>query len=347
MLTEVIIMLTQRQLQVLQVIIDEFIHTAQPIGSRAIAKKGEISFSSATIRNEMADLEELGLLEKTHTSSGRIPSERGYRFYVDHLLSPIRLSNEEMKTIQLAFEKDYLNFEKAVQESARILSDLTNYTSIILGPEVFNSTLRQIQIISLSENTAAAILVTNNGHMEHRYFNVPKMMKASDLEKFVNILNDRLKGVPLFRLKEKLYGEVSDLLRKYSEDFETTYHFLQQALLEEQPVKLYVDGITNMMYQPEFKDIEKVQSLFSVMEQEEEVANLLRQSGKGIKVSIGQENELVEMQDCSLITATYTLDDSHIGTIALLGPTRMDYSRVISVLNVLSKQLSKSLDAWY
>ena len=347
MLTEVIIMLTQRQLQVLQVIIDEFIQTAQPIGSRAIAKKGEISFSSATIRNEMADLEEMGLIEKTHTSSGRIPSERGYRFYVDHLLSPIRLSQEEMHKIGLAFEKDYIHFEKTVQESARILSELTNYTSFILGPEVFNSTLRQIQIISLSENTAAAILVTSNGHMEHRYFNLPKMMKMSDLERLVNILNDRLVGVPLIKLKEQLYGEVTDLLMKFSEDFESTYYLLQQALLEEQPVKLYVDGISNIMYQPEFKNIEKVQSLFTVMEQEDEMVNLLRKSDKGIRVSIGQENELDAMQDCSLITATYTLDNNHLGTIALLGPTRMDYSRVISLLNVLSKQMSKSLDGWY
>ncbi|GAA0295739.1 heat-inducible transcriptional repressor [Gracilibacillus halotolerans] len=340
-------MLTQRQLQVLQVIIDEFIHTAQPIGSRAIAKKGEISFSSATIRNEMADLEDMGLIEKTHTSSGRVPSERGYRFYVDHLLSPIRLSQAEMQRIGLAFEKDYIHFEKVVQESARILSELTNYTSIILGPEVFNSTLRQIQIISLSENTAVAILVTNNGHMEHRYFNVPKMMKMSDLERLVNILNDRLAGVPLIQLKEKLYGEITELLMKYSEDFESTYYLLQQALLEEQPVKLYVDGISNIMYQPEFKDIEKVQSLFTVMEQEDEMVNLLRKSDEGIRVSIGQEIELDAMQDCSLITATYTLDNSHLGTIALLGPTRMDYSRVISLLNVLSKQMSKSLDGLY
>ncbi|KAB8126883.1 heat-inducible transcriptional repressor HrcA [Gracilibacillus oryzae] len=340
-------MLTDRQIQVLQVIIDEFIHTAQPIGSRAIAKKEQISFSPATIRNEMADLEDLGFIEKTHTSSGRVPSERGYRFYVDHLLSPFLLSNQEMSVIAQTFEKEIIEFEKVVQKSARVLSDMTNYTSIILGPEVFKTTLKQIQIISLSDQAAVAILVTNTGHVEHRYFTVPSTMQASDLEKLVNILNKRLAGVPIIQLQEKLYGEVAQLLQKYSNDFETTYTYLKAALLEKKPVKLYMDGKTNILLQPEFNDIEKIQSLYSVMEKEDKMANILRSTSKGIKVSIGQENELDEMQDCSLITASYTLGGEQMGTVALLGPKRMEYSRVISLLNVLSTRLSKTFNTWY
>ncbi|SER18242.1 heat-inducible transcription repressor HrcA [Gracilibacillus ureilyticus] len=340
-------MLTDRQIQVLQVIIDEFIQTAQPIGSRAIAKKEQISFSPATIRNEMADLEDLGFIEKTHTSSGRVPSEKGYRFYVDHLLSPFHLSNKEMSVIAKAFEKELIEFEKVVQKSARILSDMTNYTSIILGPEVFKTTLKQIQIISLSDQAAVAILVTNTGHVEHRYFTIPNTMQTGDLEKLVNILNRRLVGVPIIHLQEKLYGEVAQLLQQYSNDFEKTYAYLKAALMEHKPVKLYMDGKTNILLQPEFNDVEKIQSLYSVMEKEDEMANVLRTSGKGIKVSIGQENELDEMQDCSLITATYTLGGEQMGTIALLGPTRMEYSRVISLLNVLSKQLSRTFNTWY
>ncbi|MDX8045936.1 heat-inducible transcriptional repressor HrcA [Gracilibacillus sp. S3-1-1] len=340
-------MLTERQIQVLQVIIDEFIHTAQPIGSRAIAKKEKISYSPATIRNEMADLEELGYIEKTHTSSGRIPSEKGYRFYVDNLMSPLRLSKHDMTIIQKTFKREMIEFEKVVQQSARVLSELTNYTSIILGPEVFETTLKQIQLISLSDQAAVAILVTNTGHVEHRYFTIPRTMQAADLEKLVNILNDRLIGVPIIQLQQKIYGEVSQLLQRYSADFETTYTYLKEALLEKQPAKLYMDGKTNIMLQPEFNDIHKIQSLYSVMEQEEELAHLLRASGKGIKVSIGQENELDEMQDCSLITATYSLGDEQIGTIALLGPTRMEYSRVVSILNVLSNGLSKKFHSWY
>ncbi|UOQ47400.1 heat-inducible transcriptional repressor HrcA [Gracilibacillus caseinilyticus] len=340
-------MLTDRQIQILQVIIDEFIQTAQPIGSRAIAKKETISFSPATIRNEMADLEEMGFIEKTHTSSGRVPSEKGYRFYVDHLISPFRLSSHDVNMIKHTFEREMIEFERVVQKSARIMSDLTNYTSIILGPEVFHTTLKQIQLISLSNSTAVAILVTNTGHVEHRYFNVPASMLSSDLEKLVNILNDRLVGVPIIQLQHRLFGEVAQLLQRYSADFETTYSYLHEALLEKQPVKLYMDGKTNIMLQPEFHDVHKIQSLYSLMEREDEMANLLRTSGQGLKVVIGQENHIDAMQDCSLITATYSLGEDQFGTIALLGPTRMEYSRVVSLLNVLSKQLSKTFDSWY
>ncbi|MFC4388478.1 heat-inducible transcriptional repressor HrcA [Gracilibacillus marinus] len=340
-------MLTERQIQVLQVIIDEFIQTAQPIGSRAIAKKEDISYSPATIRNEMADLEELGFIEKTHTSSGRVPSEKGYRFYVDHLLSPFHLSHNEMLLIGQAFDKGLLEFEQIVQKSARVLSDLTNYTSIILGPEVFETTLKQIQIVSLSDHAAVAILVTSTGHVEHRYFTIPQSMQATDIEKLVNILNARLVGVPIIHLQKKLYGEISELIHQYSSDFEATYAYLKAALLEKKPVKLYMDGKTNILLQPEFHNIQKVQSLYSVMEKEDKMADILRTSERGIKVSIGQENSLDEMQDCSLITATYTLGGTQLGTIALLGPTRMEYSRVISLLNVLSNRLTKTFQSFY
>ncbi|GAB2558785.1 heat-inducible transcriptional repressor HrcA [Gracilibacillus alcaliphilus] len=340
-------MLTERQIQVLKVIIDEFIQSAQPIGSRAIAKKDGITASPATIRNEMADLEELGFLVKTHTSSGRVPSEKGYRFYVDHLLIPFQLSSQDMGVIQHTFAREMLEFEKVVQQSAKVLSDLTSYTSIVLGPQVFETTLKKIQIVGLSDHSAVAILVTSSGHVEHRYFNVPKMLKSSDLEKLVNILNDRLVGVPIIQLEQKLSGEIAGILQEHMSNLDKTYAFLQQALLEEQPAKLYMDGKTNMMRQPEFNDIQKIQSLFSIMEQEDEIAKLLKTSDKGIKVFIGHENQIREMQDCSLITASYSLGDKQLGTIALLGPTRMEYSKVISVLNALSVQLSRTFDSWY
>ncbi|QDP40659.1 heat-inducible transcriptional repressor HrcA [Radiobacillus deserti] len=340
-------MLSKRQLQVLQVIVDEFIQTAQPIGSRAISKRQEVEYSSATIRNEMADLEEMGFIEKTHSSSGRVPSEKGYRFYVDHLISPFHLSNTDIGIISDAFEKGMVEFEKVVQKSARVLSDLTNYTSIILGPEVFETKLKQLQIINLSPQSAVAILVTNTGHVEHRTFSIPKEMKPGDLEKLVNILNDRLVGVPIVKLQDKLYTEIADLVKAYTTDYETTYSYLKAALLEQQPVKLYVGGKTNILMQPEFKDINKIRSLYSIIEQEDYLAEVLRSNHEGIHISIGQENKLDAMQDCSLITATYSLGEQQIGTIALLGPTRMEYSRVISLLNVLSGKLTKTFHSWY
>ncbi|MFC0522552.1 heat-inducible transcriptional repressor HrcA [Pontibacillus salicampi] len=340
-------MLTERQLLILQVIIDDFIQSAQPVGSRAISKKDTITYSSATIRNEMADLEELGYLEKTHSSSGRVPSEKGYRFYVDYLMSPFDLSRTEQTFIQHAFTNHLVEFEKVVQQSARVLSDLTNYTSIILGPEVYETKLKQLQIIPLSTHSAVAILVTNTGHVEHRSFTIPVDIQPGDLEKMVNILNDKLYGVPIIYLHQKLNSEIAELLKAHTNEYDKAYQYLQSALFEEQPVKLYVGGKTNILMQPEFKDIEKVRNLYSMIEEEVEIAQLLRNDTEDIKVTIGRENEVNAMKDCSLITASYSLGEEQMGTIALIGPTRMEYSKVISLLNVLSSNMTQTFHSWY
>ncbi|WP_082233785.1 heat-inducible transcriptional repressor HrcA [Halobacillus massiliensis] len=340
-------MLTDRQLLILQVIIDDFILTAQPVGSRSIAKKEGINHSPATVRNDMADLEELGFLEKTHSSSGRVPSEKGYRFYVDHLLSPLQLSKREIVTIEQAFQDRMMEFERVVQKSAGILSELTNYTSIILGPEVFETKLKQLQIVPLNEQSAIAILVTDTGHVEHRTFTIPVEMIPSQLEKMVNILNDRLKGVPLVGLYEKLQTEIYELIKKHTDEHELAFSYLQAALLDEHQTKLYIGGKTNILMQPEFKDLEKVRSLYAIIEKENEMASLLRSDQQGLHIRIGHENRIDAMQNCSLITASYTLGNEQVGTIALLGPTRMEYNRGISLLNVLSKQMTDTFKEWY
>ncbi|TFJ94067.1 heat-inducible transcriptional repressor HrcA [Lentibacillus salicampi] len=339
-------MLTERQLLILQVIIDDFIETAQPVGSRSIAKKNNVRYSSATIRNEMADLEDMGYLEKTHSSSGRIPSERGYRYYVDHLVSP-RETAGNIHIIRNIMQDGLFEFEQIVQSSAEILSRITNYTSIILGPEVFETKLKQLQIVSLSENTAVAILVTNTGHVEHRSFSVPEAIRASDLEKMVNILNDRLRGVPIFKLHEMLNTEIINLMTKYVTDFDTTYDYLKAVFFSENPVKLYFGGKSNLLMQPEFNDIDKVRSFYSMIEKEDEIANLLKGAADGIKVSIGHENEVDAIKECSLITATYEMNEEQMGTIALLGPTRMEYKKVIALLDTLSTEMSDVLYMWY
>ncbi|MFD2759470.1 heat-inducible transcriptional repressor HrcA [Lentibacillus juripiscarius] len=339
-------MLTERQLLILQVIIDDFIETAQPIGSRSIAKKENITYSPATVRNEMADLEDMGFLEKTHSSSGRIPSEKGYRYYVDHLVSP-KETMSNIKIVENVMQEGLFEFEQIVQSSAEILSEITNYTSIILGPEVFETKLKQLQIVSLSPHTAVAILITNTGHVEHRSFTVPDEINASDLEKMVNILNNRLYGVPIFRLHEKLGTEVINLMGSYVTDFEKSFHYLKAVFFTENPAKLYFGGKTNILMQPEFNDIEKVRSFYSMIEKEDELADMLKSDGNGIKIRIGHENEADAIKECSLISATYDLNDDQMGTIALLGPTRMEYKKVIALLNALSNEMSDVLYKWH
>ena len=340
-------MLTDRQLLILQVIVDDFIHFAQPVGSRSLAKKPEISFSSATIRNEMADLEELGFIEKTHTSSGRIPSEKGYRYYVDHLISPQKLDHRDIHKIKSIFAERIFEMEKIVQRSAKILSELTNYTAIVLGPEVRENRLRKIQIIPLNDQTAIAIIVTDTGHVENKMFQLPESIDASEIEKLVNILNERLAGVHLDQLNNKLFKEIAVLLRQHIQHYDLMLNSIADSLKPTHFEKIFFGGKTNMLSQPEFHDIDKVRDLLKLIEQEDDFYDILRKNPSGIHVKIGRENNNAAMDDCSIVTASYTIGNEQLGSIAILGPTRMEYSRVISLMQFLANDLSTVLTKLY
>ncbi|MDR4889003.1 heat-inducible transcriptional repressor HrcA [Fredinandcohnia sp. QZ13] len=340
-------MLTDRQLLILQVIIDDFIRSAQPVGSRTLSKKDGIVFSSATIRNEMADLEELGFIEKTHSSSGRVPSEQGYRYYVDHLLSPSQLTFKEKQELKSIFAERIYELEKIVQKSAQILSDLTNYTAIVLGPAFKENKVKRLQIVPINNETAVAIIVTDNGYVENRTISFPDSIDPSDIEKMVNILNERLIGVPLTDLKNKIYKEVATLLKTNIRNYDAVLNVLDKTLTLKTEEKMYIGGKTNMLSQPEFHDIDKVRSLLTMIESEHEFSRLLRSDKAGINIKIGHENNNIAMNDCSLITATYSIGNEHLGSIAILGPTRMEYSRVITLLQHISQDFSKVLTKLY
>ena len=295
----------------------------------------------------MADLEDLGFLEKTHTSSGRVPSEKGYRYYVDHLLSPQKLNQHDVSIIQSLFAERIFEFEKIIQKSAKILSELTNYTSIVLGPAASINKLRKIQIIPLNKETAVAIFVTDTGHVENRTFYLPPSVDASDLEKTVNILNERLTNVPLEELTGKIYKEVALLLKQHIHNYDFMMKTITESLKMPVNEKLFLGGKTNMLSQPEFHDLSKIRGLLTMIDQEEWLYNLIRKESEGLNVKIGRENEISAMENCSLITATYSVGAEKLGTIAILGPTRMEYSRVISLLQLLSKDLSSVLTKLY
>lgn len=340
-------LLTDRQLLILQTIVDDFIRSAQPVGSRSLSKKEDISFSSATIRNEMADLEELGFIEKTHTSSGRIPSEKGYRYYVDHLLAPQSLRKEDILSIQSIFAERIFEFERVIQRSARILSELTHYTSIVLGPEAKVNKLKRIQIIPLNKETVIAIFVTDTGHVENRTLHLPASVDASELEKTVNILNERLVNVPLEEINDKLYKEVQTLLRQHIQNYDLILQAMTAAFKMPTSEKLFFGGKANILNQPDFHDLEKIRNLMDMIEHEDWVYKLIKKNPTGINVKIGKENGYFAMEDCSLITATYSVGKEKIGTIAILGPTRMEYSRVISLLKFLSNDLTSAFTRLY
>ncbi len=335
--------LTDRQLLILQEIIDEFIRSAQPIGSRSLSKKKGIRLSSATIRNEMADLEDLGFLEKTHTSSGRVPSEKGYRYYVDHLLAPEILGENDIRMIHSIFAEKIYELEYVAQKSASILSELTNYTAILLGPDVKENRLRRLQIVPLTRDKAVAIIITDTGHVENRVFTLPENFDLDKIEKIVNMLNTKLAGTPIADLKGKIKREFDKLLKNNIRHYDLLLKSIIETIDLPSNERIFFGGKTNMLDQPEFHNIQKIRSLLDMIEQEEDIYELFKHTPHGIHVKIGKENENIAMEDCSLITATYSIAQEPVGTIAILGPKRMEYSRVISLLDVLSKDMSQAL----
>ena len=334
-------MLTNRQLQILQVIIDDFVTSAQPVGSRQISKKEGITFSPATIRNEMADLEELGYIEKTHTSSGRVPSEKGYRYYVDHLLKPELIKSDEIIRIQSIFEKQIIETEQLIRESAKILSELTTYTTILLGPDVQKHRVKKYQIVPLTDTTAVAIIITDSGHVENRLLSIPENMSAADIEKVVNILNERLTGISLMDLQYKLEQEAISVLKQHVSMADSIVQALLSGVPSHSEGKVYVGGKTNMLNQPEFHDLNKARMLIDLMEKDSQVQSLVQPNQKGIQIRIGSENNHFAMENCSVITTSFSLGEE-LGAIAIIGPTRMDYQRVVALLELMGNGLSQA-----
>ncbi|EFM12731.1 heat-inducible transcription repressor HrcA [Paenibacillus curdlanolyticus YK9] len=342
-------MLTDRQRMILNAIVDDYIRSAEPVGSRSISKRGDVGFSPATIRNEMSDLEELGFLEQPHTSAGRIPSIKGYRYYVDHLVRLGESNVKEITNFRSFFAERMTEIEQVTQQAANILANMTNYTSIALGPESLNHSLKHFQLVPLNADTAVAIVVTNTGHVENKMVSLPEGISMSDLEKTVHILNAKLAGVPMVRLTSKLYTEVGQELSRYVDHYESVLNMLERALPagEEAEQRVYLGGTTNMLTQPEFKDVDKVKTLLDLLDETPTLSRMLSSAPSGIQVRIGTENEHEAINDCSVITATYAIDGQSLGTIGILGPTRMDYAKVIGLLDIVSKDMAMLLSRWY
>lgn len=340
-------MLTQRQKLILNAIVNDYILSAEPVGSRSISKRPEMKYSPATIRNEMSDLEEMGFLEQPHTSAGRIPSHKGYRYFVDHLVRPGRLNHEDLKKVKMFFAKKIYETEEVVQQVANILSNLTRYTSFVLEPEIFNATLKHLQLVPLNDETAVAIIVTNTGHVENKTVSIPKDLPMNEIERFVNFLNAKLVGVPLIRFRSTLYNEIDTELNRHVQHYQELIRLLEHVIHREHEDKLYITGAANMLAQPEFQDVEKAKVLFDLFEETKTIAKVFASREEGLQIRIGAENDLKEMNHCSLITATYSIEGQSLGTIGIIGPTRMEYGKVMDLMDYLSKDLALLLSRWY
>ena len=333
-------MLTQRQEQVLKLTIEEYIRTAEPIGSRTLSKL--LDFSSATIRNEMADLEDLGYIEKTHTSSGRVPSDKGYHYYIEKILIDNDTYSNSYNVIDELFDNKEIKRDEAIKQAMNLLSQLTNYTTIALGPNAYGSKVKKIELIPLHENACILLLVTNFGHVESKQIIVPENTSIEDMKRIIEIFNDVLFDCPLGQVSEKLHYELnSDRIKDILIYNQTIIDAFLEAFTKFTQSKYYLSGKNKMLYQPEFSDVQRVRELLSFFEQNDIFKLVEDTQNAGISVKIGKENQVSAMRDCTVITVPYELSESNSGTIAIVGPTRMEYQKVIPLVKYLARHMSK------
>lgn len=324
--------LDKRKRQVLYAIVHDYIQTAEPVGSRTISRRYELGVSPATIRNEMSDLEEMGFLEQPHTSAGRIPSDLGYRFYVDSLLQVPSLSAEEIELMKRVLTLRMRSAEEIVQQLAKLLSALTSYTAIVLGPMESQVRLRQIQLVPVSSRKIYLIGVTDGGLLLNRMVDIPSGIQVESLASLQQWFNQRLAGLTLEQIKAKSLAALQHDMQVSIDLFETVMDELIGSVNQPEVGKVYLGGTTNILNQPEFHDLQKVRTILELLEEDALVWEAMAGvAGDGVSVSIGTENALSAMQDCSLITAEYRLGDGLVGHFGLLGPTRMNYDRVLAL----------------
>lgn len=341
-------MLTERQRLILLAVIDDYITSAVPVGSRTISKKKSIGYSAATIRNEMADLEEMGFLEQPHTSAGRIPSQKGYRFYVDHLLTPQPWTENDIFQYESQSSIEFDDLEEIFRQTTSVISELTNYMTITLAPKMVEHRLKHLQVIPLTERYAVSIVVTNTGYVDQRRIVVPKNVTVGNIEQFVNILNHRLQGLRMSKLKTAVEKKLIEELKRYVDHIESMLDLFHQIIdqIGKEEERVYLSGTTRILDQPEFQDVEKVKSLLDLLEETEAISQLVESDSTGVQVRIGKENHIQSINHCSIISASYMIDGEPVGSIGVLGPTRMDYSKVIGLIDFLSKDLTSRLRKW-
>ena len=337
-------MLDERKCKILQAIVDDYITTAEPVGSRSIARRHGMGISPATIRNEMADLEILGYLEQPHTSAGRIPSPRGYRFYVDCLLNQPKISENDIALITNWYEVKVKSIEEVFQETAKIISRMTHNVSLVLAPQISSSTFKYLQFLPLDDRRAIVVVVTDAGFLENKVIDIPEGLSLEDLQQIARSINNRLGGLSFSGIKSSLLREIKQDVLKDPVLFETALTILGQALAVEKNERVYLGGTTQLLNQPEFRDVDKIRGLLTMLEEEKLLYDILHmQDGDGVVVTIGQENKYSGIHDCSMVQATYRVDGQVIGTLAVLGPTRMEYGKIMSVLEYMHHHMGELL----
>ncbi len=339
--------LDERKYMILQAIIDDYILTAMPVGSRTISRKSGVGYSPATIRNEMSDLEELGYLDQPHTSAGRVPSNKAYRLYVDHLMKTVKLTNDERERMHDHLVAKSKQVEGVIRSAAGVLSDATKYTSVIVAPKLATLRIKHVQLVPVAERMALMVIVTNAGIVKDALISVPEGMDADELYTISRMLTEKLADKPLEAVRQTF----AELLRNAEHNRRLLGEALQviEKRLEAggDASDVIVGGPANMLEYPEYSDVNKARSFLSVLESKDTLRQLLnRDGGMEISIRIGPENQMPALNDCSIVTASYRVGDHSTGTLGIIGPTRMNYNRVISVLEFMGRALSDVLSEY-
>ena len=339
--------LSARQMQILQAIILNYLETAEPVGSRTISRRSPLGLSSATIRNEMADLEELGFIIQPHTSAGRIPSSKGYRLDVDHLLSSGRIpdENETMVLTALLADKSH-QLDTLLKEMGELLSVLTRYPTVVTMPQIKRTKLKHLQLIPLDARSAILVIITDGNIVRNHVLKTARALTHEEGDRLSKVLNDNLQGLtmeeinlPVIQKIRRELGADQDIVTDLMDAIQSTVQYADD-------VELYATGTTNILDFPEFSDVARARALMEVFQRKDEMLQAIGDThsmgpGRNLRITIGTENELGPMQDCSVVTTTYSVGGRNIGSVSVIGPVRMDYGKVISTLGSIMQDFQK------
>lgn len=332
----------ERKRRVLEALIDDYIMTAEPVGSRTLARKYHFGVSSATIRNEMADLEEWGFLEQPHTSAGRVPSDKGYRMYVDELMKPSVLESQLVERIRIFYQSRYRELQWFIHQTARLVSEITAYPSVVVAPAMEDARLADLSFVPVGPDVGLLVLRTDTGLIENQTLNLPDDIDPKELAMLAREFSQEFHGLLIREIGDRLLEPLSGDIKRYEKLRKATFRWLMDR--ESGEDRLTVAGPLNILNYPEFHDVDKVRRVLGFLEQQTALGQLLNQHmTSGVEIVIGTESSVVDIQDCSVVTATYQVGSWVVGRLLVLGPRRMQYSRVVAILETVSEELSHAL----
>lgn len=337
-------LLDDRKKRILEAIIEEYNNTAEPVGSTKIANDYNLGFSPATIRNEMASLEELGYLEQPHTSAGRVPSSKGYRLYIDDIMKEKNLSPKEKAVIDEILQNDITKIENLIHEATNILSKLTNYASIAMGPEIENCSVDEIKLVKIGNDKLMIVILADNGLIKESVVKYEGTIPEENVEIFNNFLNYKLKGRNFREIYENINSYVENELYNISNNIVPLMMEINNLLLDSSS-KVYMEGATNMLELPELKKVDTLKNFLNIIETKDAIKELMKSGYDGnINVYIGQESAFDDLKDFTIITYKQVLNDKEVGTIGIIGPKRMDYKKVIPTIKYIGDAIQQKIN---